>query len=414
MKLFFFLLSLAFFQMIYGEEGISPASLLADQIKRGMEHQEERYLSALISGIEARDGGIVLSQEETNICPVYVEKLRKFESAKNLNEAERRMKEVQAIDGVNILLPLRLAYAVIKEGKGEKLTYENGKLSVNFTISKIGDHFPESIGKEVELDVSEVIPGLAHGIVGMREGEIRTLYIHPEWAYQSDHFDPNVALEVTIQLVKILPSERGIFPPIPQSKIFNAELKEVEQLRWKDYYVLGWKLWDHLRWGYRLFSKEELISGLRAESLKKTCPDELDKIHWQIYRQSIEDEDKAASSYLKSLSDVKCLIPELLYCRTLRKQARTLLPTSFLAKMIIKDKEGKILYKRENVALIVSQAIKGVREAFPYLIPKEPAVLFIHPRLAYPDADGPLGNKLLIMEITMNEEDIQCRKPCTE
>ncbi len=395
---------------IFSEEKIPAAYLIADQIKKGLENQEVKYICALISGIEAREKGITLSQYELRVYSLYVEKQREFLAQKNLREAENWMKNLQSKKNVHSIIPSKLAYSLVKKGSGALLTRESGRISVNYSIRKVGDHFPETTVKGKELDLTEVIPGLAHGMLSMQEGEIRIIYIHPELAYRTNNFDPNIALEATVELLQILPSRVEIpsLREIPRLESPAITQNELDKLQLTNYYVLGWKLWDHLRWGYKLFTKEDLVSFLKKEPLKITHAEyheEINKIHWKIYHQRIEEESNVADVYFKNLSsqpDIKCLAPGYLYCRTQKLREKPVNNTSLKARMIVKDREGKILRNERLETIMVDEAIKGLKESLPYLVSQEPATLFIHPKWAYQNVDGPLGDTLLVIDIVLN------------
>ena len=67
--------------------------------------------------------------------------------------------------------------------------------------------------------------------------------------------------------------------------------------------------------------------------------------------------------------------------------------------MMIKDREGKILRNERMEVIKVDEAIRGLKESLPYLISQEPATLFIHPKWAYQNVDGPLGDRLLVIAL---------------
>ena len=53
------------------------------------------------------------------------------------------------------------------------------------------------------LPIKQSIPGFAKGLVGMKEGEKRILYIHPELAYGlAGHLPPNSLLIFEVEIVK--------------------------------------------------------------------------------------------------------------------------------------------------------------------------------------------------------------------
>ena len=53
------------------------------------------------------------------------------------------------------------------------------------------------------VSLDETIPGFSKGIIGMKEGEKRTLYIHPDLAYGvNGNLPPNSLLTFEIEIVK--------------------------------------------------------------------------------------------------------------------------------------------------------------------------------------------------------------------
>ena len=53
------------------------------------------------------------------------------------------------------------------------------------------------------LSLDEIIPGLKAGLVGMKEGEKRIVYVHPEMGYGTNgYLPPNSLLTFEIEIVK--------------------------------------------------------------------------------------------------------------------------------------------------------------------------------------------------------------------
>ena len=66
-----------------------------------------------------------------------------------------------------------------------------------------GQIFGTSNGDEL-LSLDEAIPGFSKGIIGMQEGEIRTLYIHPDLGYgKQGQLNPNSLLIFEVKVVKV-------------------------------------------------------------------------------------------------------------------------------------------------------------------------------------------------------------------
>src|SRR5207249_2485923 len=106
------------------------------------------------------------------------------------------------------------------------------------------------------------------------------------------------------------------------------------------------------------------------------------RIHWKIYHQRIKDEYKIANVYLDQLShqsDVKCLVPDYLYCKTHNLKKKPDNRSLYKIKSIIKDRDGEILRAERLETIDINSAIKGLKEGLPYLFSQEPATFYIHP-----------------------------------
>jgi peptidylprolyl isomerase len=123
---------------------------------------------------------------------------------KNLAAADAFLKENASKEGIQSIDP-KLQFLVTHEGKGEiigpdsiPLIHYTGKL-IDGTVFASS----ESIGQPIALPIKQSIPGFAKGLVGMKEGEKRVLYIHPELAYGlSGQLPPNSLLIFEVEIVK--------------------------------------------------------------------------------------------------------------------------------------------------------------------------------------------------------------------
>jgi peptidylprolyl isomerase len=123
---------------------------------------------------------------------------------KNLAAADTFLKENSFKEGIQSIDP-KLQFQIANEGHGEAvgpdsvpLIHYQGKL-LDGTIFATS----ESIGEPVALPIKQSIPGFAKGLVGMKEGEKRVLYIHPELAYGlSGQLPPNSLLIFEVEVVK--------------------------------------------------------------------------------------------------------------------------------------------------------------------------------------------------------------------
>lgn len=121
---------------------------------------------------------------------------------KNQQAAEAFMQQQARRKDVVTLEKNRLHYTIDKTGHGKTVEAHHSPLirySGRFLDGKV---FGESNEDEL-ISLDETIPGFSQGIIGMKEGEKRTLYIHPKLGYgTSGYLPPNSLLVFEIEIVK--------------------------------------------------------------------------------------------------------------------------------------------------------------------------------------------------------------------
>lgn len=129
----------------------------------------------------------------------------------NLEAADAFMKENANTTGVTEIVPGKLQYTILQEGSGPEVP-EHGTPLINYTGKYIdGTTFgsSESAGGPITVPIDQTIPGFTKGIAGMKEGEKRRLFIHPELGYgRSGQLAPNSLLIFDIEVVKAASPEK--------------------------------------------------------------------------------------------------------------------------------------------------------------------------------------------------------------
>lgn len=130
------------------------------------------------------------------------EKIFKEQAAENLRRAEEFLAENVKKKEVVSLEEGKVQYTIISEGTGSNIEQHFSPL-IRYT-GKFLDGSVFSASKEEEtISMDEIIPGLKSGLLGMKEGEKRTVYIHPELAYGSNgYLPPNSLLTFEVEVVK--------------------------------------------------------------------------------------------------------------------------------------------------------------------------------------------------------------------
>lgn len=134
-------------------------------------------------------------------------------SNKNLDEANRFLKENAKAKGVVEIVPERLQYIILEEGH-EPSVEEHGSPQITYVGKYIdGTIFGNSdaSGGPITVPLDQTIPGFSKGIVGMKEGEKRRLFVHPEMGYgTSGLLPPNSLLIFDIEVIKAKSPEKAI------------------------------------------------------------------------------------------------------------------------------------------------------------------------------------------------------------
>ncbi len=168
----------------------------------------ELDLDQVIKGIEDERAGIAspLTEEEYEQA-IYAlqEDLFAKIADENLAQATNFLKTNAVESGINIIEP-KLQYRVVKSGEGEVVNEECTPL-IHYKGSLLdGTVFANSTeggANPINLPLKQTIPGFTRGLIGMKEGEKRTLYIHPELAYGlAGHLPPNSLLIFEVEILK--------------------------------------------------------------------------------------------------------------------------------------------------------------------------------------------------------------------
>lgn len=184
-----------------------------DQLSETLGHLLVRHLvqpgfecnfDKVIQGIkDAREGKEApMSEEEYEQAIYSIQETVFLQTAENnLAQADAFLKENKNEAGVEEV-DAKLQFRITKEGEGTEVGSESVPL-IHYKGSLLdGTVFAHS-EDPLPLPIKQSIPGFARGLVGMKEGEKRTLYIHPEFAYGiSGNLPPNSLLIFEVEVLK--------------------------------------------------------------------------------------------------------------------------------------------------------------------------------------------------------------------
>lgn len=130
------------------------------------------------------------------------EKAFQKKAEENLAAAEAFLKQNANDERVVSLEDGKIQYKIEKEGTGTAI-----REGASPMLKYVGKFLDGSVfGKSQDgqrISLEEAIPGFARGLVGMKEGEMRILYVHPEYGYGTKgYLPPNSLLTFEIEAVK--------------------------------------------------------------------------------------------------------------------------------------------------------------------------------------------------------------------
>ena len=188
-------------------------------------------MEALMQGIQDAVAGKESPLSETE-CVAAISKAQESSFQKNADEnlakADSFMKQNGKKKGIVAIEKEKLHYHVVKKGTGAEVQQHFSPV-IKYTGTFLdGSVFGASTEEEM-ITLDETIPGFSKGIVGMKEGEKRTLYIHPELGYgSSGYLPPNSLLTFEIEVIK---ANANVEPDVSEGEIAIPNEKNTKDLR---------------------------------------------------------------------------------------------------------------------------------------------------------------------------------------
>ncbi len=165
-------------------------------------------LEKIIKGV--RDGyagkpAIMSDQEYEMMMAMLQSQVFEQLASDNMKAANEFLKQNSKAKGVFEVEPGKLQYVILKEGTGAAVS-ATGTPMINYKGTYIdGTQFDsnEAANGAVKIPLQQTIPGFGKGIAGMKEGEKRKIFIHPDLGYgQNSPLPPNALLIFEVELVK--------------------------------------------------------------------------------------------------------------------------------------------------------------------------------------------------------------------
>lgn len=165
-------------------------------------------LDSIIQGMREGAAGkpAPMSDQEYEMMMAHVqEKAFKQMSKDNLAAAVEFLRNNTKDSKVKEIEPGKLQFIILEEGNGPAVTEHSSPL-INYTGKYLdGKVFGSSqeAGGAITVPLDQTIPGFSKGMVGMKEGEKRRIFVHPDLGYgTTGGLSPNSLLIFEVEVVK--------------------------------------------------------------------------------------------------------------------------------------------------------------------------------------------------------------------
>ncbi len=170
----------------------------------GFKFDLDNIIKGLREGAAGKPSPMTDQEYEKSMMKLQ-EKAIKQVTAENLKEANEFLINNLKNPNVVELEPGKLQYMILEQGTGPEVK-EHDRPQISYTGSYAdGTEFGSSAkaGGPITVPLDQTIRGFSKGIVGMKEGEKRRLFIHPDLGYgTAGNLPPNKLLIFDVQVIK--------------------------------------------------------------------------------------------------------------------------------------------------------------------------------------------------------------------
>ena len=200
---------------------------------------------------------------------------------------------------IQCLIPHKLYTQTLKKSNSEKfLTKTHNAIKVHYLLKDIDDN-PLIGSYQMQepslLHLNDMIPGLSHGLLGMKEGEVREIFIHPDFVYgTSSTFGNGQAIKAVVELIELgEANHESAVPSLKPVDVLNdapdiSSCSEYIDLQKKHTYACGFRSWQYYKKAVPLITLESVlneISHTRKTLLSDTDSHLLLKLEWLLLQE---------------------------------------------------------------------------------------------------------------------------------
>ena len=191
----------------------------------GLNFDIDSFVQGIRDGIAGKPPALSDKEYERQMM-LLQEKAFKRLSDDNIKIANDFLQKNAKEKGVIEIEPAKLQYSIVKEGTGAEVK-EGGSPQIQYT-GKYADGTvfgsSQDTGGPITIPLDQTIQGFSKGLKGMKEGEVRKIFVHPDMGYgTSGHLPPNSLLIFDVELIKAESPEKGLINAADDSDLDDDE-----------------------------------------------------------------------------------------------------------------------------------------------------------------------------------------------
>lgn len=187
----------------------------------GIEFDVDSVILGIRNGFAGAPAPMADKEYEKMMAKLQENAFRRL-SEENLKAANAFLEKNKSATGVVEIVPGKLQYMMLEQGSGAAVA-EGSVPQIKYVGKYIdGKVFgnSEDVGGPITVPLKQTIQGFSQGLVGMKEGEKRRLFVHPDLGYGTmGQLPPNALLIFDIEIVK---ADTPDYKP-PQMQRFSAD-----------------------------------------------------------------------------------------------------------------------------------------------------------------------------------------------
>jgi FKBP-type peptidyl-prolyl cis-trans isomerase len=368
-----------------------------------LEQHDVNWQTAFLEGLQ-QEPSLISSKEFVQLSLETDAARKAFLTAQHQNKARLFFEQLQKRNDLICVAPGKLYYKIIEPGidSTDGIVTEASSLALSYALQTISEEKP-ALGCYEKVAISDFQPGVILCMLGMKVGERREIWIHPDYSNGID-----AAYRGTIQILQSVPLENPA--PVHTAPILSISSKESElelknrflQLQKKTAFAFASAVKHMLQ--YSLDPEEIVAAFSKSRTPRELSPSEEEMI-FSFYLSLYENQQKAEESlaleeFSHLPSSAACIIKDRLYVERLKEGTGPLIKkdSKITLRRRLKNHSGLVLSETSS-RIDLKNSIKAFKTALPGQRVGSKIRLFIHPDYGFKESVERTGDRFLISEL---------------